>query len=244
MNKFTVLLLLPESLTDGKLEKTLLAHVEADCPAFAEAKAKNKAVYEFNGSTPCDFETLIIFDGWQYDVVAPQPVEAEPEPTGQDCKLCLIERISEFAFENVESYRNDTTGVAADLSYLLWAIAADSSFLWGNEKPDGLIKLLLEYDEDLLDELLDKGHIIKEMLPVPEKPEPLDEKRHMAEIAAVVADFICENKLKLGNEGMIAHFSTIADIALEFDDFFPADFDWEDYMDSGGDCWEMECRGG
>ena len=81
MKKYTVLLLLPEALTAGKLEKTFLAHVKADCPAFAEAKAKDKAVYKFDRCAPWDFNTIIILDGWQFDVVKSQAVEAEPEPS-------------------------------------------------------------------------------------------------------------------------------------------------------------------
>ena len=232
MNKYRVVLQVPESITDGQVQ-TFTTEQEAESTAQAVAMARAEAA---NAFIYCDLEEK------DFRILDITCRALDPEPTEQDCKLCLIERVSEFAFENVESYRNDTTGVAADLAYLLWAIAADSSFLWGNEKPDGLIKLLLENDTELLKELMDKGYIIKEMLPAPEKPEPLDEKRHMAEIAAVVAEFITEYKIKLGNEGMITHYATIAEIALEFDELFPSDFDWEKHMDNGGDCWDMEVR--
>ena len=231
MNKYRVVLQLPESITDGEVQ-TFTTEQEAEHQHVAVMRAQAEAAnaFMYYDLKTQDFRVL--------DVVR----LSSDEPTTEQCKLCLIERVSEFAFENVESYRNDTTGVAADLAYLLWAIAADSSFLWGNEKPDGLIKLMLENDTELLKELMDKGYIIKEMLPVPEKPEPLDEKRHIAEIAAVVAEFITDHKIKLGNEGMITHYATIAEIALEFDEFFPSDFDWEKHMDKGGDCWDMEVR--
>ena len=81
MKKYTVLLLLPESLAAEGPEKTFLARVAADCPMFAEAKARDSAVYRFNGYTPSDFRTIFILDGWQSDVVTPQIFEAEPEPS-------------------------------------------------------------------------------------------------------------------------------------------------------------------
>lgn len=63
---------------------------------------------------------------------------------------------------------------------------------------------------------------------------------HVAECTAVLAMALEEEGLKLGGEGLIAHYCAVAQCGLEVAELFPPGFDWDEHMSRGGDCWDME----
>jgi hypothetical protein len=62
----------------------------------------------------------------------------------------------------------------------------------------------------------------------------------LAERAAVIAEYYAENKITLGNEGLLAHYNAVAQLAIKSFDKFPVLFDWDKHIAQGGDCWDIE----
>jgi hypothetical protein len=60
----------------------------------------------------------------------------------------------------------------------------------------------------------------------------------LAERAAAMSYFCESNDIKLGNEGMCAHFNEIAQLAIASFEKFPVLFDWD--ISDGRACWDME----
>jgi hypothetical protein len=63
---------------------------------------------------------------------------------------------------------------------------------------------------------------------------------HVAECTAVLAMALEENGIKLGGDGLIAHYCAVAQYGLEVARLFPMDYDWDEHMANGGDCWDIE----
>lgn len=63
---------------------------------------------------------------------------------------------------------------------------------------------------------------------------------HVAECTAALAMALEEDGIKLGGEGLIAHYCAVAQYGLEVAKLFPPGYDWDEHMSRGGDCWDME----
>lgn len=94
-----------------------------------------------------------------------------------------------------------------------------------------------EYDEDT-----DHPFVTVTAIDDDFKATPEEEKRNLAECVAVIAYWLGDSGKKVGGEGMIANYDTIVQIAEAFCKVFPAGFQWEDFYEAGGDCWDVTCE--
>ena len=67
--------------------------------------------------------------------------------------------------------------------------------------------------------------------------------RCIADYTAVIADSLARMDCKLGDEGYIAHYDAVVQLAQEFAERHPPDFDWDTHIANGGDCWDIEVDG-
>lgn len=70
--------------------------------------------------------------------------------------------------------------------------------------------------------------------------EELEYAEHIAEYTAVIAMHLADKHIRLGGEGLIAHYRAIVSLAFAVDSVYPLDFDWATHVDADGDCWDME----
>lgn len=72
MRPFTVLLLVPDTLTGAFGQDTYLTHVEAVDSSFAECRARSAAMTEYNawddGIEPTAFHVLFVGHGHQFNL--------------------------------------------------------------------------------------------------------------------------------------------------------------------------------
>jgi len=67
-----------------------------------------------------------------------------------------------------------------------------------------------------------------------ERPE-----RNLAETAAVIAEYIADNNIQLGNEGRIMHYHLLTNLIEDANKQYPHTFDWETHALHGGHCWDI-----
>jgi len=154
MKKFTVVLTVPEEITDGNVEFTS-GHVMATCPEQATNQARLEAAkaHAYDGCLK-EYGLVCVFEGHLENLTAHTE---EPEDT-PDEKLDLINDLGSLVYANGDGCWNQRH-IGSDLAFLMWAIADDGVYD-ASCHPDGLLKILVDHDKELLGNLVAKGYLV------------------------------------------------------------------------------------